>query len=145
MERTGKVTVIPKAQTMPLTREDFGMYTQAGKDTALANTDTTKDKNLLEENEVLYCIVENGKLIKRNFKELGLKDYVDEVMSDITSQMGLMNSKDGLKMLRFIALSEGGTVHAQRRGGNMETFQIGLPISQPPQPQENNKSPKEEK
>ena len=102
IERNGKITIIPKTANMPVTREDMKIQTP--------------------ENEVFYCIVENGKLLKKNFKEMGILHM--GVMSDILRKM-----KCSIKEISFCSMSEGGDVYAQKRGESSQTFHITVPQS----------------
>ena len=102
IERTGKITVIPKASSMPVTRED------------------TKLK--LPENDIFYCIVENGKVLKKNFKEMGL--LYDAVMTDIIHKIG--GSMTNIRDIAFCKLSEDGNVYLQKYGGQATDFQIKI-------------------
>jgi uncharacterized membrane protein YcaP (DUF421 family) len=99
IERTGKISVIPKTSAIPVTREDMRI--------------------VKPENEVFYCIVENGKIIGRNFGEMGLRQEV--VMTDITHNM-LCEQKD----LAFCAMSEGGNVTAQKKNEKAVNFKIKI-------------------
>jgi len=101
VERNGKITVIPKAAGMPSTREDH--------------------KIKIEESEIQYNIIENGKIIKRNFKEIGQCHKIEDIMQDI-----LHNMKCKQEDLVFACLSEGGQVYAQKAGKDIQDFQIKL-------------------
>lgn len=99
IERNGKLTIIPKTQAMPVTRYDM--------------------KIVKPENEIFYCIVENGRVLHKNFKEMGL--HHDVVMRDILHNM-VCNKRD----IVFCSLSEGGDVYIQKRGENSKNFKIKL-------------------
>jgi len=118
MERNGKISIIPKAASMPTTREDMEIET--------------------EESDMFYCIVENGRIIKRNFKEMGLYYKMVDIVSDV-----IHNMLCSIDKLAFASISSAGDVYAQRIGGSIESFQIELP--QKAKPEENELSPLEEK
>ena len=99
LERTGKLTVIPKTSAMPATRKDLQL--------------------VKPETDVFYCIVEKGKALKKNFKEMGLLYLV--TMSDI-----LHNMKCTMKEIAFCSLSEGGDVYIQKFGETCKNFKITL-------------------
>ena len=107
IERTGKITVIPKTGSMPATRNDHQF--------------------VKPETDVFYCIVENGRILKKNFKEMGLRlspahtTPHDGAMSSI-----LRNMKCRAKDLAFCSLSEGGDVYAQKFGENATNFKIKI-------------------
>lgn len=99
IERNGKITVIPKAGSVPVSRNDMQV--------------------VKPENEMFYCVVENGKVLKHNFKEMGLNQ--EAVMKDI------LNGASGhAKDLAFCSLSEGGDVYTQKRGEMCQNFKIKL-------------------
>jgi len=99
IERNGKITVIPKAANMPITRED---------------------KNLVvEESDIFYTVVENGHIIKKNFKEMGLLDIV--VMPRI-----LHHIKGSVSDIAFCNLSESGDVYVQKKGMPAQTIKITM-------------------
>lgn len=127
IERTGKLTVIPKASAMPSTRKDMQM--------------------VKPETDVFYCIVENGNVLKKNFEEMGLLH--DVIMSDILHIIwGIMKERsDGiskrngdmtvrdkrsetewykkhLKKIAFCSLSAGGDVYVQLLGETSKNFKI---------------------
>ena len=118
LERNGKITVIPKAANMPVTRDDMKMQ--------------------VEETDIFYTIIENGKPIKRNFKELELANRAQDIMTDIKNNMLC-----DIKELHFANLSSSGDVYAQKAGGSIESFKLNLP--QETQPNENEFSPKKER
>ena len=99
IERTGKITIIPKSAAMPATRKDHTF--------------------VKPETEMFYCIVENGKVLKKNFTELGLD--ISCIMSDILHNM-LCETKD----IAFCSLSEGGDVYVQKRGETCKNFKIKI-------------------
>jgi uncharacterized membrane protein YcaP (DUF421 family) len=99
IERTGKITVIPKTAAMPATRKDHQF--------------------VKPETDVFYCIVENGRIIKKNFKEMGILYKV--TMSDILHNM-LCNIND----IAFCSLSEGGDVYIQKYGDTCKNLKIKL-------------------
>lgn len=100
LERNGKITIIPKSSSMPITREDKAI--------------------VKPETDVFYCIVENGKVIRRNFKEL--QHHHEPVMRDILREMSC-----GMPQLAFASLSASGNVYAQKKGHKVQTFKIDLP------------------
>jgi uncharacterized membrane protein YcaP (DUF421 family) len=97
IERNGKITVIPKAANMPVTRED--------------------SKIQVAETDVFYCIVENGKALKKNFKDLGLAQ--NTVLPRILRKMGC-----GLKEIAFCSMSAGGDVYVQKKGEGAQDFSL---------------------
>jgi len=99
IERNGKITIIPKTAAMPVTRQDM--------------------KLVKTENEMFTCIVEDGKIIKKNFSEMGTRH--DVIMPDILHKMQC-NVGD----IAFASLSEGGDVYIQKRGGNCKNLKIKL-------------------
>jgi uncharacterized membrane protein YcaP (DUF421 family) len=99
IERNGKITIIPKTANMPVTRQDM--------------------KLVKTENEIFACIVENGRIIKKNFLDMGLQHEV--VMADI-----LHKTKCKPKNIAFASLSEGGDVYLQKRGENCQNLKIKL-------------------
>ncbi|MCL2756218.1 MAG: DUF421 domain-containing protein [Firmicutes bacterium] len=117
VERSGKITVIPKTDSLPTTREDLKIKTA--------------------ETDIFYCIVENGKIIKRNFKELNIGHKIEGIMHDIIHNMLCTREE-----LIFAHLSSSGDIYAQKKGGSIESFKIKLP--QEPQPDENELSPLDE-
>jgi len=119
VERNGKITVIPKADSMPTTREDM--------------------KITAEETDLHYCIVENGKPIKRNFKDLNLEKKIGPILDDIQDKM-ICNKKD----LLFASITAGGDAYAQLKDKSIESFKISVPLDQSEEP-ENEISPKKEK
>lgn len=118
MERNGKISVIPKSAAIPTPREDM--------------------KIKVAETDVFYTIVENGKIIKRNFKELEIHHKIECIMRDILHNM-LCSQKE----LAFVNLSSSGDVYAQTIKGEIENFKIKMP--QEPEPSENELSPLQEK
>jgi len=99
IERNGKITIIPKTSAMPVTRQDM--------------------KLVKCENEMFTCIVEDGRVIKKNFSDMGLQQTV--VMSDILHKMQCKP-----KEIAFASLSEGGDVYIQKRGGNCKNLKLKL-------------------
>jgi uncharacterized membrane protein YcaP (DUF421 family) len=99
IERNGKITVIPKAVNMPVTREDA--------------------KIKVEESDMYYTVVENGKVIKKNFKELGLAHLV--VMPRI-----LHNISGSLSDVSFCNLSGSGDAYIQKHGMPAQTKKIQI-------------------
>jgi len=99
LERNGKITVIPKTAAMPVTRQDM--------------------KLVKTENEMFTCIVEDGRVIKKNFSEMGVKH--DIVMPEILNKV-----QGTVKEIAFASLSEGGDVYIQKRGGNCKNMKIKL-------------------
>jgi len=97
IERNGKITVIPKAGSVPVSRNDMQI--------------------VKPENDMFYCVVENGRVLKHNFKEMGLNDQV--VMQDILNGT---KTKD----MAFCSLSEGGDVYMQKKGDIGKNFKIKL-------------------
>jgi len=100
IERNGKITVIPKTANMPVTRKDM--------------------KLVKTENEIFTCIIEDGRLIKKNFEKIGILH--DAVMPDILHKMQCT-----VKQIAFASLSEGGDVYIQKRGENCRSLKIKLP------------------
>jgi len=117
VERSGKISIIPKADSMPTTREDMQIKTA--------------------ESDIFYCIIENGKPVKRNFKEMNLLNTMDGIMQDVIHNMLCTQEQ-----LLFAHLSPSGDIYAQKVGGSIESFKLNLP--QPPEMDENEISPKEE-
>jgi len=107
VERSGKITVIPKAESMPVAREDMNIK--------------------VEETSLHYCIVENGKPIKRNFKDLNLDKKIDKIINAILSKLGCKNND-----LVFASITEDGDVHAQIRNQAMQSFTITMPKEKQP-------------
>ena len=99
IERTGKITVIPKTSSMPATRKDLQL--------------------VKPETDVFYAIVENKKVIYKNFKEMGLLH--DVVMPEILRYMSCT-----LKEIAFCTLSEGGDVYIQKFGEVCKSFKIQI-------------------
>jgi len=95
IERNGKITIIPKTANMPVTRQDM--------------------KLVKPENEMFYCIVEDGKVLHKNFVEMGIQHSV--VMPEITHKMQCTTRE-----IAFCSLSEGGDVYIQKRGGNCQNI-----------------------
>ena len=112
VERNGKISVIPKAESMPSTREDMKIEP--------------------EESEIFFCIIENGKVIKRGFQELNQTHNIKCITSDIIHKM-LCREKD----LAFASLSESGNGYVQKKGdGTMESIKITMPPPQETQEKE---------
>ena len=105
IERTGKITVIPKASSMPVTR---------------------KDQSIVKpENDVMYCVVEGGRVVKKNFAEMGIPH--DVVLRDILPKiLGGMSDKIPLKQVAFCSMSESGDVYIQKAGAKAENFKIKM-------------------
>ena len=101
IERTGKVTAIPKISTTPPTREDLKVES--------------------DESELFYTIFENGKIMNRNFREMNLIDQKDSIMSDILQQMTCK-----IDELYFANLSNSGTCYAQTHKGTMVELTIDI-------------------
>jgi len=81
---------------------------------------TRQDMKLVKtENEMFTCIVEDGRVIKKNFSEMGLRQTV--VMPDILHKI-----QGSVKEIAFASLSEGGDVYIQKRGGNCKNLKIKL-------------------
>lgn len=99
IERNGKITIIPKTANMPVTRQDM--------------------KLVKTENELFTCIVEDGRVIKKNCSDMGILPNV--VIPDITHKIGC-----GIKEIAFASLSESGDVYVQRRGKNCQNLKIKL-------------------
>lgn len=99
IERNGKITIIPKTANMPVTRQDM--------------------KLVKTENELFTCIIEDGRLLKKNCSEMGI--LPDVVIPDIIHKMQCK-----MKEIAFASLSEGGDVYVQKRGGNCKNFKIKL-------------------
>ena len=99
MERNGKITVIPKTGAMPATRKDLQI--------------------VKPENEVFYTIIENGKMLKKNFAEMGL--HYESITTDILHYI-LCDIKD----IAFCSLSEGGDVYIQKFGSACKNFRIKI-------------------
>jgi len=112
IERNGKITVIPKAENMPVTREDITkieIFDMSGRKTAM--------KISVPDNDVMYAVIENGKAIKKNFKEMGIQHIGGT--SRILHKMGC-----SMRDIAFATLSESGNVSAQTFGGIPQSFQI---------------------
>ena len=99
IERTGKITVIPKTSAMPVTRKDLNV--------------------IKPENETFYCIIENKKPLKKNFAEMGLLPHV--VLPDIIHYM-----RCNMRDIVFCAMSEGGDVYIQKFGEISKNFKLIL-------------------
>lgn len=112
IERNGKITIIPKSESMPITREDMQIKT--------------------EQTDMPYCIIENGKYIKRNWKELGVTSR--DIMDNITNEMMKTISTTGapaithLKQISFASASRDGNAHIQTKFGELRNIQINLPV-----------------
>jgi len=117
VERSGKISIIPKADSMPITREDM--------------------KVGAAESDIFYCLVENGRIIKRNFKELQLHHNIDGIMHDIVYKMMCTDNE-----LVFVHMSSSGDAYAQKLGGSIESFKLKIP--QQPKVDENEISPRDE-
>lgn len=101
IERNGKISVIPKAAGMPMTRED--------------------NKIKVEENDVFFAIIENGKLLKKNFAELDIpnKAQYDVVVSRILHKIGC-----GMRDIAFASMTAGGDVYYQQKGKSARTLTV---------------------
>ena len=99
IERNGKISIIPKTANVPVTRQDM--------------------KLVKPENDVFYCIVENGHIIHKNLKEMGILHSA--IMPDITHKIQC-KTKD----IAFCSLSEGGDVYIQKYGSNCQNFKLKL-------------------
>ena len=97
IERNGKISVIPKGASQPLTATDM--------------------KIAKEESDIFWVIVENGKVVKRNLKEL--EHNIWDSMSDILSIL-----KCKLSDILVLSLSQGGTVYAQKKGDTLRNFKF---------------------
>jgi len=131
IERNGKITVIPKSANMPATREDIKVKTP--------------------ENDVMYCVIENGKVLKGNFKEMGLEPEVclidilrsvakqgsskEEPYNKIGGSTTVKHTKSGsttdrlLKNVSFCSMSESGDVYIQTKDGVAQNFTMKIPQS----------------
>ena len=115
IERNGKITVIPKAESMPATREDLKIKTA--------------------ENDVMYCIIENGKIIRGNFKDMGL--VPEKCLPLIKEKLGNHNIGGStrnklphilcVKDIAFCSMSEGGDVYIQTKDGVAQNFSVQIP------------------
>jgi len=101
IERNGKITIIPKTASMPVTRKDM--------------------KLVKPENEMFTCIIEDGRLLKKNFDKIGILH--DVVMPDILHKMQCT-----VKQIAFASLSEGGDIYIQKRGEKCRNLKIKLPV-----------------
>lgn len=99
IERNGKLTIIPKSASLPVTRQDM--------------------KLVKTENEMFFCIIEDGRIIKKNLSEMGARH--DVIIPDILHKM-----RCTVKEIGFASLSEGGDVYVQKRGGKCETLKLKL-------------------
>ncbi|MDR0975900.1 MAG: DUF421 domain-containing protein [Christensenellaceae bacterium] len=88
LERTGKMTVIPKSRAVPATRGD--------------------QQIVKPESEVFYTIIENGKVIPKNLPSAKLNK---EILLRHLGQQDLTEKKIG-----FLVLSDGGSGYIQKRG-----------------------------
>ena len=104
IERNGKVSVIPKSDATPLSREDM--------------------KIEKPENEIFFTIVENGKIIKKNLKTMGQTEVA--VMPQIQH-----NISGSMKDVLLCNLSNAGDVFLQAKDGS-KSFQIELPETEEP-------------
>jgi len=110
LERNGKITVIPKAANMPVTREDMKITTP--------------------ENDVFYAVVENGKILYKNFKEMGLLH--EAVLNSILHHIGgnTSNIQHSIRYylhdILFCSLSASGDVYIQKSGENAQSFKIKI-------------------
>jgi|GEM_PF-176871 len=103
METNGKISVIPKAAVMPATRQDMQVEPEPTK--------------------MFYCIVDDGKLLKNNFQEIGQQENISVIMSKILRQL----SSETEKQVAFASIAMDGTVFAQNKNGTMQQLQISLP------------------
>jgi len=110
LERNGKITVIPKAANMPVTREDMKIKTP--------------------ENDVFYTVVENGKVLQKNFNEMGLLHGVvlALILHHTTGNTSdkQHNIKRHIRDINFCSLSASGDVYMQKIGGSAENFKIKI-------------------
>lgn len=110
LERNGKITVIPKSANMPTTREDMKIITP--------------------ENDVFYAVIENGKILYNNFKEMGLlhKPTIDIILHRIYGSISDIqhNTRYYLRNILFCSISAGGDVYIQRSGENVQNFKIKI-------------------
>jgi len=110
IERNGKITVIPKTLNMPATREDIKVVTP--------------------ENDVMYCIVENGKLLKKNFKEMGIlhEVVIPKILGSLTDRHTSAGSSTMIRLpqVAFCSMSAGGDVYIQLKGGVAQSFKIEI-------------------
>jgi uncharacterized membrane protein YcaP (DUF421 family) len=97
IERNGKITVVPKAAGLPVTRED--------------------NKIKVPETSVPYCIVENGRVLKGNLATLGLTEtgVLPRILRKISGS---------LRDIAFCSLSESGDVYVQKRGAQSQNFNL---------------------
>ena len=99
IERNGKITIIPKTANMPVTRKDM--------------------KLVKTENEMFTCIVEDGRIIKKNCSEMGIRHNV--VLPDILHKLQCT-----VKDVAFASISGGGDVYIQKRGGKCQNLTLKL-------------------
>ncbi|MCL2587587.1 MAG: DUF421 domain-containing protein [Firmicutes bacterium] len=97
IERNGKITVIPKGASQPLTAKDL--------------------KLAKEESDIFWVVIENGKLLKRNLKELEHAIYGS--ISDILYRM-----KCSMSDILFMSVSQGGQFFAQKKTGELRNFRL---------------------
>jgi len=97
VERNGKITVIPKGTSQPIT----------AKDLMLAK----------EESDIFWVVIENGKLIKRNLKEL--EHTISSSMSEILHKM-----KCSMSDVLLMSVSQGGQFFAQKKSGELRNFRL---------------------
>jgi uncharacterized membrane protein YcaP (DUF421 family) len=101
IERNGKITVIPKTANMPVTREDMKIKTP--------------------ENEMFYCIIENGRVNNKYFPEMDLKQ---SILRDILPQIG-----GSLRQIAFCSMTAEGDIYIQKHGEGAKSFKITIPKS----------------
>jgi hypothetical protein len=111
IERTGKITVIPKSASMPATRKDL--------------------KIVKPENDVCYCIIENGKIIKKNLKEMGIpydvcvRDILPKIWGSMRGEQP-DDERAKIKRIAFCSLSADGNVFIQAGGDAAQDFKIKI-------------------
>ena len=97
IERNGKISVIPKAGSAPLTAKDM----QLAK----------------EESDIFWVIIENGKLIKRN-----LDEFEKNLSTTMTGILKLMKCE--MTDIVVMSMSQGGQVYAQKSSGELKSFKL---------------------
>jgi uncharacterized membrane protein YcaP (DUF421 family) len=114
IERTGKITVIPKASNMPATRKDLSI--------------------VKPENDVFYCVVEGGRIVKKNFAEMGIpydvvvRDILPKIMGGMrgTQPEDVKDPEKAIKKIAFCSLSESGDVYIQKAGEKAQNYKIKI-------------------
>ncbi|MCL2229133.1 MAG: DUF421 domain-containing protein [Firmicutes bacterium] len=99
IERNGKVSVIPKSDATPLTREDM--------------------KVEQPDPDIFFTIVENGRVIKKNIKQMGLSHLA--VIPLVTH-----NIEGSLSNILLCNLSNSGDVFIQTKDGGTRSFTVDL-------------------